>query len=58
MPGFDITVVQPDPPRIARYANVMFDLIVTQTFELGRIAGLVTVIPDGIGTFDMFSVAL
>ena len=37
---FDITVVQPDPPRTLRYAYVMLDLIITQTFSLERFAGL------------------
>ena len=54
---FDISVVQPDPPRTLRYAYVMFDLIVTQTFSLERYAGLVTVIPDQVGSFELFSVA-
>ena len=54
---FDISVVQPDPPRTLRYAYVMFDLIVTQTFSLERYAGLATVIPDQVGSFELFSVA-
>ena len=54
---FDVTVVYPDPPRSTRQAYVIMDLIVTQSLQLDRFPGLITVIPDASDAFDLFAVA-
>ena len=54
---FDVFVVEPDPPRIARHQFVRFDLIVTQALDSTRQAGLITVIPAQSHMFDMYAVA-
>ena len=54
---FDVFVVEPDPPRIARHQFVMFDLIVTQALDSTRQAGLITVMPAQSHMFAMYAVA-
>ena len=54
---FDLTIVNPDPPRTGRHSFVMMDIIVTQSLHMDRFTGLVTVMPQQTGTFDMFAVA-
>ena len=54
---FDITVIHPDPPRLLRHSHVVFDVVVTQSLHLDRFAGLVTVLPDSVTMFELFSVA-
>ena len=54
---FDLTIVSPDPPRPGRHSFVMMDIIVTQSLHMDRFAGSVAVMPQDVGTFDMFAVA-
>ena len=54
---FDVTVIHPDPPRSPRNSFLIMDLVITQSLQLDRFAGLVTVFPNNPGAFDMFSVA-
>jgi len=54
---FDMFVVEPDPPRIARHQFVRYDLIVTQGLDSTRQAGLITVIPVQPQLFNMYAVA-
>ena len=54
---FDGIIVEPDPPRIARHAFVVFDMIVTQSLEVPRFASMITVMPGTADTFQMYSVA-
>ena len=51
---FEVTVVEPDPPRPREHAFVVFDLIITQSLHLPRYATLTTVIPSQPGVFKMF----
>lgn len=53
---FDVTVIHPDPPRTLRNSFIAMDVVVTQSIELDRYAGLVTVLPDA-SSFELFSVA-
>eukprot|EP00435_Cladocopium_sp_Y103_P033782 s1969_g8.t1 len=56
---FDVTVVDPSPPRNARHAFVTYDIIITQSIDLPRFAGLVTVHPSKHdASFQMYSVAV
>eukprot|EP00435_Cladocopium_sp_Y103_P030710 s1969_g7.t1 len=56
---FDVTVVDPSPPRPARHAFVTYDIIIAQSIDLPRYAGLVTVHPSKHeATFQMYSVAI
>ena len=54
---FDVIIVSPDPPRSARNAFLIMDLIVTQSLQMNRFPGLITIIPDISDAFDMHSVA-
>ena len=54
---FDVTIIHPDPPRPPRHSFVIMDVVVTQSIQLDRYAGLVTVLPMSSTSFDMFSVA-
>ena len=54
---FDLTIIHPDPPRTLRNSRVVFDVVVTQSLQLERFAGLVTVYPYHVGSFDLYSVA-
>lgn len=54
---FDLTVITPDPPRPYALRHFVLDIVVTQSLELPRVAGLVTVIPEDPNRFDLFSVA-
>ena len=54
---FDVSIVHPDPPRIDRHSFVMLDVILTQSLHMDRYPGLVTVIPQQVESFEMFSVA-
>ena len=54
---FDVTIIHPDPPRPPRHSFVILDVVVTQSIQLDRYAGLVTVLPSRSASFDMFSVA-
>lgn len=54
---FDLTIIQPDPPRQGRQALMMMDVVVTQSLHMNRFAGLVTVMPVDGSSFDMFAVA-
>ena len=54
---FDGIIVEPDPPRIARHAFVVFDMIVTQSLEVPRFASMITVMPGTAQTFQMYTVA-
>eukprot|EP00435_Cladocopium_sp_Y103_P038571 s3646_g10.t1 len=56
---FDVTLVDPQPPRAPRYHRVAFDMIVSQSIDLPRFAGLVTVHPSRKDpSFQMYSVAV
>eukprot|EP00435_Cladocopium_sp_Y103_P046155 s216_g13.t1 len=56
---FDVTVVDPSPPRHARHAFVTFDIIIAQSIDLPRYAGMVTVHPSKHdASFQMYSVAI
>ena len=54
---FDVTVVYPDPPRSYGQAYVVMDLIVTQSLQMDRFPGLITIIPTGPEAFGLFAVA-
>ena len=54
---FDVTVIHPDPPRSPRNSFLIMDLVITQSLQWDRFAGLVTVFPNIPGAFDMYSVA-
>ena len=54
---FDVSIVNPDPPRIDRHSFVLVDVILTQSLHMDRYPGLVTVIPQQVESFEMFSVA-
>ena len=54
---YDVIIVSPDPPRTARNAFLIMDLIVTQSLQMNRYPGLVTIIPDLHEAFDMHSIA-
>ena len=54
---FDVTIIHPDPPRPPRHSFIIMDVVVTQSIQLDRYAGLVTVSPLSSASFDMFSVA-
>ena len=54
---FDLSIVEPDPPRTARHSFVMVDAILTQSLHMDRFPGLVTVMPEQFQAFEMFSVA-
>lgn len=54
---FDAIIVEPDPPRSARHAFVVYDMIVTQSLDMPRFASMVTVLPGRADTFQMYSVA-
>ena len=54
---FDAILVEPDPPRPSRHAFVVYDLIITQSLEIPRVAALITVMPGRADTFQMYSVA-
>ena len=54
---FGVTVIHPDPPRSPRNSFLIMDLVITQSLQLERFAGLVTVFPSIPGAFDMFSIA-
>ena len=54
---FDLSIVAPDPPRVARHSFVVIDAIITQSLHMDRYPGLVTVMPQQIDNFDLFSVA-
>ena len=54
---FDVTIIHPDPPRPPRHSFIMMDVVVTQSIQLDRYAGLITVFPSSSASFDMFSVA-
>ena len=54
---FDAIIVEPDPPRLARHALVVYDMIVTQSLDMPRVASMVTVLPGRADTFQMYSVA-
>ena len=54
---FDVIIVEPDPPRLARHAFVVYDMIVTQSLNMPRVAAMVTVLPGRADTFQMYSVA-
>jgi len=54
---FDVTIIHPDPPRGLANSYVVFDVIVSQSLQLDRFAGLVTVMSNMQGSFDTFSVA-
>ena len=54
---FDAIIVEPDPPRSARHAFVVYDMIVTQSLDMPRVASMVTVLPGRADTFQMYSVA-
>ena len=54
---FDVSIVHPDPPRIDRHSFVMLDVILTQSLHMDRYPGLVTVFPQQVESFEMFSVA-
>ena len=54
---FDLTFVQPDPPRPPRHSFVRLDVIITQSLHMDRFPGLVTVMPTTAGYFDMYAVA-
>ena len=48
---FDVIIVEPDPPF------VVYDMIVTQSLDMPRVASMVTVLPGRADTFQMYSVA-
>jgi len=54
---FDLTIITPDPPRQAHQRFIVLDIIVTQSLDLPRMAGLVTITPEDRLSFDLFSVA-
>ena len=54
---FDLTIINPDPPRSASQRHFVLDLVITQSLALPRVAGLVTIIPEDSDSFDFFSVA-
>ena len=54
---FDVAVVYPDPPRTPRNSSIIMDLIVTQSLQLDRFPGLITVFPTRHEAFELFSVA-
>ena len=54
---YDVIIVSPDPPRTARNAFLIMDLIVTQSLQMNRFPGLVTIIPDIHDAFEMHSIA-
>ena len=54
---FELTIVQPDPPRPSKHSFVRLDVIITQSLHMDRFPGLVTVMPTTIGSFDMYAVA-
>ena len=54
---FDLSIVEPDPPRVARHSFVLLDAILTQSLHMDRYPGLVTVMPQQLDSFDLFSVA-
>ena len=54
---FDVTIVTPDPPRTTRHSFVMVDVILTQSLHMDRYPGLVTVMPEQLDNFELFSVA-
>ena len=54
---YDVIIVSPDPPRTARNAFLIMDLIVTQSLQMNRFPGLITIIPDIHEAFEMHSIA-
>lgn len=54
---FDLTIITPDPPRPPSQRHYVLDLVITQSLDLPRVAGLVTIIPEDRDTFDLYSVA-
>jgi len=54
---FDLTIINPDPPRTASQRFVALDIIITQSLDSPRFAGLVTVMSENRLHFDIFSVA-
>ena len=40
---FDVTVIYPDPPRTAGNSFIIMDLVVTQSLQMDRFPGLITV---------------
>ena len=54
---FDVTVIYPDPPRTPRNSFLIMDLVVTQSLQLDRFPGLVTIFPTMHEAFELFSVA-
>ena len=54
---FDITIIEPDAPKPRGLRHVMLDLVITQSINLPRMAGLVTVLPSWSQNFELFSVA-
>ena len=54
---FDVTVIYPDPPRTPRNSFLIMDLVVTQSLQLDRFPGLITVFPTMHEAFELFSVA-
>ena len=53
---FDVTIIHPDPPRAAANSFVVLDVVISQSLQLDRYAGLVTVVPNMQGWFSVFSV--
>ena len=54
---FDLTIIDPDPPRSRTQRHVVLDIVITQSLHLPRLAGLVTVTPGIHENIDIFSVA-
>ena len=54
---FDVTIIHPDPPRTAANSFVVLDVVISQSLQLDRFAGLVTVVPAMQAWFGVFSVA-
>ena len=55
---FDVSVIQPSPPRPPHHSAVILDVVIAQSIHIHRYAGLVTVIPGSNMRFQMYSVAI
>ena len=54
---YDLTIITPDPPRPYALRHFVLDLVITQSLDLPRFAGLVTIMPDARSRFYLYSVA-
>ena len=56
---YNVTIIQPDPARLARHRFVTFDLVISQPTDSPRIPGIIAVISSQVPpAFELYSMAV